>query len=133
MITLTDYFRGRKHSEEQSKNALALLARVNALIDDAQKNGVVLFKNPNTDTLISGVTEGGFRLPDCCQGAQKSSHKEAMGVDVFDSRNLLDSWLTKNPEKLTEFNLYREHPSATEGWCHLTTRPPKSGLRTFLP
>jgi len=133
MITKSDYFIGRAHTNEHDKQAEMLLFSVNNLLADAAKNGVRLFLNPATGTFISGKTEGGFRLPDCCQGAQNSSHKEAKGVDVFDPNNELDDWLTRNPSKLVEFNLYREHQSATEKWCHLTTRAPKSGRRTFLP
>jgi hypothetical protein len=51
----------------------------------------------------------------------------------MDKDEAFDKWLTANPEKLVEHNLYREHPDATKGWCHLSTRKPPSGNRTFRP
>src|ERR1017187_6115492 len=125
MITLDQYFIGRPHSSDQAAFAQILLSAVNALLAHySQDEGVELPTSPHTGTLISGQTEGGFRLPDCPQGAPNSSHKEAKAVDVYDPADDLDTWL--NDEILTRFNLYREAPSATFGWCHLTTRPPAS-------
>jgi hypothetical protein len=60
-------------------------------------------------------------------------------VDVYDPKDRIDGWLDtfEAPDgmntKLEERALYREHPSATPGWCHLTTRPPGSRKRTFYP
>jgi hypothetical protein len=132
MITIEQYFIGRHHSPDQEESAADLLFRVNSLLYEYQvKTGHELHVNVHTDNLISGLTEGGFRLPECTQGAANSSHKQAMGVDIYDQDNKLDGWVTD--DILTENNLYREHPDSTDGWCHLTTRPPHSGHRTFLP
>jgi hypothetical protein len=131
-ITIDQYFIGRPHTSDQAGFATLLLGAVNALLAHyAMDEGVELPVNPHTGTLISGQTEGGFRLPDCPQGAPNSSHKEAKAVDVYDPSDDLDTWL--NDEILTRFNLYREAPHATSGWCHLTTRPPGSKHRTFEP
>lgn len=114
--------------EEAAKE---LLERVNALIDDyRQSTGKDVPINPHTGSMISGRTEGGFRLPDCAQGASFSSHKEAKGVDIYDPNNELDNWITQ--KILKKHDLYREHPSQTLTWLHLSTRPPKSGCRTFI-
>jgi hypothetical protein len=132
LITLEQYFIGRLHSSQQSSDAMDLLSAVNALLAHySQDEGVELAINPHTGTLVSGQTEGGFRLPDCPQGAPNSSHKEAKGVDVYDPLDDMDTWL--NDVILTRFNLYRESPAYTHGWCHLTTRPPASNHRTFIP
>jgi len=52
-------------------------------------------------------------------------------VDVADGNGKLDETITD--ALLEAHGLYREHPEATPGWCHLTTRAPKSGRRTFYP
>lgn len=132
MITLQQLFIGRPHSEEQENNAVVLLDRVNSLLYEyTSKTGQERPINPHTGNLISGLTEGGFRLPDCPQGAPDSSHKQGQAVDIYDPHGTLDKWL--NDEILTKFDLYREHPDSTEGWCHLSTRAPHSGHRTFYP
>lgn len=116
----------------QEAAAQELLSRVNGLIGAyIEATGRDVPINPHTNSMISGLTEGGFRLPDCVQGASLSSHKEAKGVDINDPKNELDAWITRST--LEKFDLYREHPDHTIDWCHLTTRPPKSGCRTFLP
>ena len=132
MITKDQYFIGRKHSIEQGLNADFVLASVNALISRyTSETGTEVPVNPKTNSQISGETNGGFRLPDCPIGAADSSHKQGQAVDVYDPFNDLDDWVTD--EILTEFGLYREHPDSTQHWCHLTTRAPHSGNRTFIP
>jgi hypothetical protein len=132
MITVDQYFIGRKHTPDQATNALNLLSIVNPLLYEYTKQtGEEVEINKATGSVISGQTEGGFRLPDCPQGAPNSSHKQAMAVDVYDPYNHIDDWLTD--EILERFGLYRENPSATKSWAHLTTRAPGSGKRTFLP
>jgi hypothetical protein len=131
MITLDQYFRDFKHTDAQRANASLLLNRVNLLISDAAKYGVILKTNKNTGSMISGDTFGGFRPKSCTIGAPGSSHKEAMAVDVYDPQNALDGWL--DDIKLLKYDLYREHPEYSNGWCHLSTKSPRSGRRTFLP
>lgn len=133
MITQTQYFGAKPHTEAQDALATDLLMRVNLLIDEAVDAGFVRSIDPDTGTEISGskggAGDGGFRLPGATTGAPNSSHKEARAVDVFDPAGKLDAWITD--EVLEKYGLYRETPGATFGWCHLTTRPPKSGKRTF--
>jgi hypothetical protein len=132
MITLDQYFSGRPHTNQQSANAVDLLYRVNELLNMYMKEtGEEVEVNMRTGSYISGVTEGGFRLQDCQQGAPLSSHKQGQGVDITDPYNHIDDWLTDF--KLELCGLYREHPESTEKWCHLTTRAPASGHRTFRP
>jgi len=136
MITLEQYFRGRSHTPDQEVAAVELLSCVNPMIDDYRKStGRDIHINPKTDSMISGTTEGGFRLPDCAQGAPSSTHKILdglfAGVDVYDPDNMFDMWIGKS--LLEEYNLYREHPDHTKTWCHLQTKKPKSGCRTYLP
>lgn len=132
MITIEQYFNNRVATDHQLLDAEYLLRRVNSLLEEYYTStGNRVIKNPNTKTMIAGVTEGGFRLPNCEQGAPKSSHKEAKGIDIYDPFGQIDQWITRNI--LLKYELYREHPDHTNGWVHLTTRPPKSGTRTFMP
>lgn len=144
MITAEQYFAGKPHTPEQEANAAELLKRNNALRADYEAStGKTLSNCPNTGTGISGSYhgqgDGGFRLQTATTGSDHSSHKEARGVDDFDPGDELDIWLDRFEDgaggnsKLEEYGLYREHPSATHGWCHLSTRAPGSGHRTFYP
>ncbi len=126
------YANSKDLTKQRKANALILLDRVNALMDSVQKN--VAFKiNPRTETQISGNTEGGFREQGTDTGRKFSAHKEGQAVDIYDPDNLIDKYIDANSDLLVKFDLYREHPSATAGWCHLSTRSPKSGRRTFYP
>lgn len=131
-ITLADYvgkFADRIPADH-ADNAKLLLIRVNTLLERAVGSGkVVLELNPKTGTLISGTQYGGWRPHGCPEGAENSSHKLGMGVDIYDIDGDLDEWL--DDASLAMAGLYREHPSQTRHWCHLTTRPPNSGKRTF--
>jgi|SRR5687768_15831248 len=136
MITMEDLF-GKKidhpdATEERKENARDLLERVNKLFAYLEYEPKIC---PNTGTQISGSLhgegDGGFRLQTSKTGAAKSSHKEGQAVDVYDPYGRLDGML--NNKILSMFELYREHPEETPGWCHLTTRAPRSGRRTFYP
>lgn len=144
MITVKEYFgKWFDHhdaTDERKENAEDLLVAVNKLEEMARADGVTLPINPTTGSRISGQQYGGFRPQTCSQGASRSSHKEGMGGDLYDPVNELDDWITKfNTEAgkrnsvLEECGLYREHPDDTDTWCHLTTRKPGSGWRTFHP
>lgn len=135
MITLEDYFGTfADHPDatpERKANAETLLDRVNALLNDAETDGLPGPINPATGSRVSGETLGGFRPQDAAQGAPKSNHKQGRAIDIFDPGNKLDAWL--DDAKLEHFDLYREAPDATRGWCHLASVPPASGRRTFRP
>lgn len=143
MIALAHYFGAKPHTPEHSAHATNLLESVNALIDQAVYEGQFSRNvDPDTGTEISGskggAGDGGFRLSTATTGSRMSSHKEARGVDVFDPTDRLDEYLSKFDDGdgnavLEKHGLYREHPDATPGWCHLSTRAPGSGKRTFLP
>lgn len=143
MITADQYFTAKPHTPEHDILADDLLARVNDLRDEAERAGIQRNICPNTGTEISGSKggsgDGGFRLPSATTGAAMSSHKEARAVDVYDPGGRIDNWLdifehgNGDNTKLEQHGLYRESPNATTGWCHLTTRAPHSGRRTFNP
>jgi hypothetical protein len=134
-ISLEDYFRAyADHPEitpEIEHAAARMLDKVNALLTTALAEGVPLRVNPATGTLVSGQDNGGWRPRACPIGAPKSNHKIGRAVDVYDPDGALDAWL--DDERLMAFGLAREHPEATERWCHLQDVLPKSGRRTFWP
>lgn len=116
---------------ERQANALKFLPTVNAFIARAIASGIGFQINPTTNTQIAGITFGGFRPQNCTQGSPHSSHKEGLGIDIYDPDEDIDNYITD--QILEEQGLYREHPSKTKSWCHLTTRAPSSGVRTFYP
>lgn len=132
MITLEQYFGAKPHTAAEALLAQDLLERVNSLLVSI---AWVFPQDPDTGTAISGARggsgDGGFRLPTATTGRPRSSHKEATGVDVYDPRGELAGRISDT--LLAIAGLYREHPDATPGWCHLTTRAPGSGKRTFYP
>ena len=143
-ITLTEYFAGKPHTQQDEDAATELLAHVNGLCAEASACGAFHERiDVDTGTSISGSRggsgDGGFRLASATTGKPKSAHKEARAVDKYDPLDELDRWLdvfetgAGGNSKLEMYDLYREAPEATPGWCHLSTRRPASGRRTFYP
>ena len=132
MITAEQYFGGKSHDVDQAAAAADWLSRVNKLLAECPFDAEI---DPGTGTQISGSKggsgDGGFRLPTSTTGSAKSSHKEARAVDIYDPEDELDLFITD--AMLEAHGLYREAGGATIGWCHLTTRAPHSGKRTFAP
>ena len=136
MITLQDYFSDKPHPNEYNLNALTLLYRVNNLIAAyTTDTGKLPEINPKTGSQVSGSKggDGGFRLPTSTTGSSKSAHKQGMAIDLVDHDQHLDKWLDAKPDALIKYDLYREEPASTLNWCHLSTRKPLSGKRTFKP
>lgn len=135
MISPSDIIGPWKNSpdltEERIENISDLVPPVNALLAKAKAAGISLPINPKTGTQVSGEQYGGFRPQSCPIGAPQSAHKVGMAVDIYDPSNALDAWITD--DVLRACGLFREAPRATDTWCHLTTRRPGSGNRTFIP
>lgn len=142
MIILEQYFGSKPHTSEQESAAKDLLVRVNTML--IEEFAWHFPCDPDTGTPISGARngtgDGGFRLPTSTTGRKGSSHMEAKGIDPYDPENWLDNELSKydaadgrENRVLEKYGLYREHPFTTGSWCHLTTRAPGSGKRTFYP
>jgi hypothetical protein len=125
MITKEQLLMGREVefpiTEQMGKDADTLLERVNALQNEAGC--------PIVFTVSSGYRPGHYNTD--AHGAPNSSHCVCQAVDIHDIGEKLDNWLTD--DLLTKYNLYREAPSHTPNWTHLTIRAPHSGHRTFLP
>ena len=150
MIINLQYFGAKPHTQAQESVAGDLLERVNAMIAEyCLATGLAAGPTcPNTGTEVSGskggTGDGGFRLPTSTTGSMFSSHKEARAVDVYDPANQFDAWIDtfedddngtprRRNSKLEQYGLYREDPTTTLRWVHLSTRPPGSGNRTFMP
>lgn len=119
-LLLVDYWKGHsKPSEQQAKAAELLLERVNKL----QSVYGEQFK-----------INSGYRSPEHnarVGGAPNSAHISCEAVDIADITGSLKLFLTY--ERLSEFDLYMEHPDSTPGWAHLQTRKTRSGKRIFKP
>lgn len=135
MLTRDDYFAayaGHPEITPAIEDAAAhMLDAVNELLVAAEAAGVVIQINPATGTLVSGQENGGWRPQACPIGAAHSNHKTGHAVDIYDPHGALDAWLLD--ATLILFGLWREHPDATAGWCHLQNLPPRSFRRTFFP
>ena len=142
MITVKHYFQ-KPHTAQQKQCAVVLLTKVNNLLWEANAAGAWDgTEDPDTNCQISGSKggdgDGGFRTPSSTTGAPHSAHRQAEAVDVYDPGNKLDEWLDSfgkigSNSKLEQYDLYREASEATPGWCHLSTRAPGSGNRTYIP
>lgn len=134
MITLQDYWMGRNktHTKELTAdivaNATALLVKVNALLSE--------FRYATKDTEQRKVRSG-WRPPEINaatpNAAPNSKHMIGSAVDIADPDGDLDEWCMNNTSTLARMGLWLEHPSATKGWTHLQSLPPKSGNRVFYP
>lgn len=140
MITLEQYFGPwADHSdltEDMKQNARMLLHACAALEYFAERDGIEFPDNPKTLSGVSGETYGGWRPPECPQGALGSSHKEGKAVDRYDPEGLIDKWCMNHAEVgglLESCGIYIEHPEATPHWSHWTIRRPGSGNRVFRP
>lgn len=120
-------------TETVKTNAGVLLIAVNGLIVDLMRGLVYPRTNPKTGSAVSGETGGGFRPQDYPVGAPKSAHKTGEAIDLFDPYAAISGYLFVRQELLRKHGLWMEAPAMTVGWCHLQTRPVKSGNTVFYP
>jgi hypothetical protein len=141
MITSAEYYKGRDKqyaselTEEIRKNSIETIRRANALLE--------LFYATNPNAKRDRTATSGWRPPAVNaatkKAATKSKHMLGLAIDIGDSDGKLDAWLmTINGQRALEvIGLWMEHPSATQGWCHLQTvqnRSWKDGKpRVFYP
>lgn len=139
MLTLAEYLQGRDvtHALEYSPairaNALRTVEIASKLLVLAKGAGTVI--TPRRDGTL---TNSGWRPPSLnatTPGASKTSlHMTGEAIDLNDPTGELGSWCMRAaPTVLTDLGLWMEHQSATPGWVHLQTRPPRSGARIFHP
>lgn len=101
-----------------------LLTRVNAIFE-ALGYPCDLRSGHRTPEKTLALIAQGYRA------ARGGNHELSLAVDVADPTNMADADLSD--ELLEQYGLWRESPTATAGWVHLQSVPPKSGHRTFVP
>lgn len=127
-LKLVDYYMGRDaeyRSEltgELRANARDIVRRVNRLL---QRAGMMRKVTSGWRPAALNATVPG--------AASGSKHISCLAIDLEDRDGALDAWCMANLPVLEELGLWLEHPRATRGWCHLQTRPPRSGNRVFEP
>lgn len=140
-ITLADYFMGRREehplalSPEIERNAFLTVGLANKLLTQAASYGVTVDLHPVNKSPVSS----GWRPPavnaNTPNAAPNSKHMTGQAIDIYDPDGDLDEWLMsgEGQSALAALGLWMEHPSATKGWSHLQTIPPRSGRRVFYP
>ncbi len=140
-ITLAQYWMGRDVAYPLAMTpAIAAAARTtvdlaNKLLATTESFGVHLMRNSQTGSLVSS----GWRPPQINastpNAAPNSKHMTGQAVDVYDPDGDLDEWLMgpDGQKALIALGLWLEHPSATKGWSHVQTIPPRSLNRVFFP
>ena len=116
MITLKDYLMGRdtthksELTEQIKENANKLLNKVNLLLAELGYKSCKVSSGWRPPSLNKTITNA----------AKASAHQTGEAIDL-----------------LEKYDLYREDGDFTKGkytnWCHLQTRPTKSGNRIFKP
>ena len=136
-LNITQYLMGRDKSyilaPEYYANAEQTVYRVNKLFELLAAYNIEVEFSPITKTPITS----GWRPAQLNAGtpgaAPKSNHITCQACDIYDPDGLIDDLLSGIPNLLEGLQLWLEHPSATKGWCHVQTIPPKSGKRIFYP
>lgn len=141
MISLQDYWMGRDRefpmamSPDLERNASLMVELANKLIVLARVGGVVFDTNPRTGTVVSSGWRPASVNANTPNAAPNSKHMTGQAIDLYDPDGDLDDWLmTEDGQRvLSDLGLWMEHPSATKGWSHVQSIPPRSGRRVFYP
>lgn len=129
LISLDDYTKGRDktHPDEWTKevelNALKLLGRVNAFLEDIGYRDVTVnsgFRPMDLNATIPGA-------------AKSSNHTKGLAIDLEDNNGDLMNLVLKNLDKCVKYELFMEDFRYTIDWVHFQCVPPKSGHRIFIP
>lgn len=140
-ITMKDYWMGRDAqypralSTEIRRNAELIVELVNKLLRGLAATDVPVETSPRTGSVLSS----GWRPPEVNEAtpgaAPKSHHLAGRAADLYDPEGAIDDYLItlEGQELLKSLGLWMEHPSATKGWCHVQSVPPRSGRRVFYP
>jgi hypothetical protein len=129
------YFRGR---DSDYANECTEVIRDNAKATIAAANYFLRRYEESTGDVRPRMVTSGWRPKSVnakVSPAFNSKHITAQAIDIADGSEALDTWaMTKEGlETLEEAGLYLEHPSKTEGWCHVQIVPPGSRKRVFYP
>lgn len=133
-ISIEAYFKDSKSGKDRREefpedyspkileNAKVLLEKVNSFLQDL---GILMC-----------IVNSGWRPPSvnsAVGGSKNSAHCTGEAIDIKDSTGSLKEKVLNNLELLEKHGLYMESPNYTKTWCHLQTRPTKSGKRVFNP
>jgi len=141
MITIADYFMGRREkyplalTPDIEREAFRTVDLANKLLSQAQTYGVTVDMHPVNKSPVSS----GWRPPEVNaatpNAAARSKHMTGQAIDIYDPDGDLDAWLMtgEGQAAMVALGLWHEHPSATKGWAHVQTVPPRSNNRTFYP
>lgn len=139
MITLEQFYQGRDRAYRDEltldiiQDATLTVERVNELLAHAAAAGVTLHRRPDNGSLVNSGWRPAAVNSKTPGAAPMSKHMKGQACDVYDPEGELDEWCLANADVLEEIGLWQEHPSATKGWCHVQTVPPRSGNRVFYP
>lgn len=141
MITLADYWMGRDAeypmamTPQIAKDAALTVDLANKLLVLANIAGVRASLNPRTRTVVSSGWRPATVNAATPGAAPNSKHMTGQAIDLYDPEGEVDEWLmTPDGQRaLEDIGLWLEHPSATKGWAHVQTIPPRSRNRVFYP
>jgi hypothetical protein len=134
MITLDDYWMGRdiKYrldlNEDIIQNAHITVDRINELL---------MFVHDDIGMEFTEIASG-WRPPSVndatANAAKTSTHLSGQACDLRDTPDRdLARWCLRRQPRLASIGLWMEDPQWTPTWVHLQIRPPKSGLRVYIP
>jgi len=138
-LSVSEFYMGRdlqypvELTPEKQAAALVTVARVNLLLDELALAGIDVETNPRTKTVITSGWRPASVNGTTAGAAPRSKHMLCQACDLYDPEGEIDGWLMENFPVLEKIGLWVEHPSATKGWAHVQTVPPKSGRRVFYP
>lgn len=125
-ITLEEYLMGRDKqfpiSDAMHLDALVMVSRANQLL--AKFGEYRKVSSGYRPAAINVTTKG---------AAKHSNHMICRAVDLQDHDGKLDEFCMNNLALLSELELWLETPHTTLGWCHISSFPPISHNRVFIP
>jgi hypothetical protein len=124
---------GSELTQEKQLKAGTTVQRINQLIARMRADGIDIQTNPNTQSAVSSGWRPAAINANTAGAAVKSKHMTCEACDLYDPDGEIDEWALANPDVLADLDLWQEHPSATKGWAHFQTVPPRSGNRVFYP
>lgn len=115
-------------------NAGRLLVVVNGALDIYERDGGQLYIDRDTGCYIAGNGNGGFRPMACPVGAPSSTHKQGLGIDIYDPNRELAAWCVANESVLRHLGIYgMEDPRWTPTWVHWQLVEVASHRFFFIP
>lgn len=123
-ISIKTYSYGHNTTMPEShlNEALTLLEIINTL---------------QSELKVPFIMTSGYRTPEhnkAIGGSPNSAHCLGMAIDIADKDGFIKMKCRENDYSLLKkHQLYMEDGSVAKTWAHLTTRPPKSGKREFMP